>query len=143
MPKKGTKLSEETKNKIGLANSISQKGQKKTEETKKKIKKSLKGKAPLCAGWNKNKKFPERSGENHWNYKGGISQKRRKLKERFLFLKKHNFTCQYCGRKAPEVQFHIDHFYPKSKGGISKEENYVLACDECNIGKGDLIILQR
>lgn len=62
------------------------------------------------------------------------------LKNRFNFLKKYNFTCQYCGRKAPEIQFHIDHIIPKSKGGSSEEKNLILACDECNIGKGNNII---
>lgn len=64
----------------------------------------------------------------------------RRLKERFEFLKKYNFTCQYCGRKAPEIQFHIDHIFPKSKGGKSEENNLILACDECNIGKGNKIL---
>jgi len=62
------------------------------------------------------------------------------LKNRFEFLKKYNFTCQYCGRKAPEVQFHTDHIIPKSKGGKNTENNLTLSCDECNIGKGDKII---
>ena len=59
------------------------------------------------------------------------------LKTRFEFLKKYNFTCQYCGRKAPETQFHIDHIIPISKGGLNNENNLILACDECNIGKGN------
>ena len=62
------------------------------------------------------------------------------LKNRFEFLKKFNFTCQYCGRKALEVQFHIDHIFPESKGGKSEENNLILACDECNIGKGNKIL---
>lgn len=62
------------------------------------------------------------------------------LKTRFELLLKFNFTCQYCGRKAPEVVFHIDHFLPKSKGGTNELDNLVLACDECNIGKRDKII---
>ena len=59
------------------------------------------------------------------------------LKNRFEFLKKFNFTCQYCGRKAPEIQFHIDHILPLSGGGGSNLDNLILACDDCNIGKGD------
>ncbi|KKR09567.1 MAG: hypothetical protein UT43_C0017G0018 [Parcubacteria group bacterium GW2011_GWC1_39_29] len=62
-----------------------------------------------------------------------------RLKDRFDFLKKYNFTCQYCGRKAPEVVFHIDHIYPISKGGTSNKNNLTLSCDECNIGKGNKI----
>lgn len=59
------------------------------------------------------------------------------LKDRFEFLKKFNFTCQYCGRKAPEVVFHIDHIIPRSKGGNNNLSNLTLACDDCNIGKGN------
>ena len=66
--------------------------------------------------------------------------KKRRLKLRFEILAKYNFTCQYCGRKAPEVILEIDHKYPKSKGGLSKIENYTVACKECNIGKGDCIL---
>jgi len=62
------------------------------------------------------------------------------LKSRFEFMKKFNFTCQYCGRKAPEVVFHVDHIYPVSKGGDDNVKNLTLACDECNLGKGSIII---
>jgi hypothetical protein len=67
-------------------------------------------------------------------------QKNHFLKDRFEFLKKFNFTCQYCGRKAPEVVFHIDHIIPKAKGGKDILENLTLACDECNIGKRDNLL---
>jgi hypothetical protein len=62
------------------------------------------------------------------------------FKNRFEFLKKYNFTCQYCGRKAPEVEFHIDHIFPKSKGGTSESKNLLLSCDECNWGKGNVTL---
>ena len=62
------------------------------------------------------------------------------IRKRFLILAKFNFTCIYCGRKAPEVELHIDHFIPKSKNGSNKKENYVVACKECNQGKSDLIL---
>ena len=60
----------------------------------------------------------------------------RKCKMRFQALKRDNFTCQYCGRKAPEVELQVDHIYPKSKGGLDKLENYRTSCRDCNIGKG-------
>lgn len=71
---------------------------------------------------------------------GRMYYKATNLKTRFEFLKKFNFTCQYCGRKAPEVVFHIDHIFPSSKGGKNTEDNLTLACDECNIGKGNKLI---
>lgn len=63
------------------------------------------------------------------------------LKDRFEFLKKFNFTCQYCGRTPPEVKFHIDHIFPRSKGGTDEESNLTLACDDCNIGKGNKVLI--
>jgi len=65
---------------------------------------------------------------------------KRRLKLRFEILKRDNFTCQYCGRKSPEVILEIDHIYPKSKGGLDKAENYITACSDCNVGKGDSIL---
>ena len=62
------------------------------------------------------------------------------LKARFEFLKKFNFTCQYCGRRAPEVSFHIDHIFPRSKGGSNDISNLTLACTECNVGKGNRLL---
>ena len=66
--------------------------------------------------------------------------KKRRLRLRFQILQKYNFTCQYCGRKAPECILEIDHKYPKSKGGLDRIENYILSCRDCNIGKGDVIL---
>jgi len=64
----------------------------------------------------------------------------KRLKFRFQIFQKDNFTCQYCGRKAPNVELQIDHKYPKSKGGKDEIENYITACSECNLGKGDIIL---
>jgi len=61
-------------------------------------------------------------------------------KLRFLIFQRDNFTCQYCGRKAPEVILETDHIYPKSKGGKNKIDNYITACRECNQGKGDILL---
>lgn len=59
---------------------------------------------------------------------------------RFSILKRDNFTCQYCGQKAPNVVLHIDHKKPSSKGGPSTLENCVTACEECNLGKSDSLL---
>jgi len=64
------------------------------------------------------------------------SRKFARCKMRFEIFKRDNFICQYCGRKAPNVELQVDHIYPKSKGGISEKENYITACQHCNIGKG-------
>lgn len=56
---------------------------------------------------------------------------------RFTILSRDKFTCQYCGRKAPEVELVVDHITPYSKGGRCVESNLTTACVECNAGKGD------
>jgi hypothetical protein len=56
---------------------------------------------------------------------------------RFEVFKRDLFTCQYCGRKAPEVILEVDHIIPVAKGGDNSIENLVTACRECNGGKSD------
>ena len=54
----------------------------------------------------------------------------------FEVFKRDLFTCQYCGRKAPDVILEVDHIKPVSKGGDNSIENLVTACWDCNRGKG-------
>ena len=56
--------------------------------------------------------------------------------QRFEVFKRDMFTCQYCGRKAPDVILEVDHIKPVSKGGDNSIENLVTACWDCNRGKG-------
>lgn len=60
------------------------------------------------------------------------------LRLRFRILLRDNFTCQYCGRKAPDVILNVDHIKPISKGGKTIEVNLKTACLECNSGKSNL-----
>lgn len=55
--------------------------------------------------------------------------------ERFEVLRRDNFTCRYCGRKAPSVRLQVDHVVPWSAGGGDNLSNLVTACEECNRGK--------
>ena len=64
----------------------------------------------------------------------------RQLKLRFSIFSRDKFTCQYCGRKAPNVTLEIDHIIPKAKMGQNREDNYITSCKECNIGKGDSLL---
>lgn len=57
-------------------------------------------------------------------------------KIRFEVFKRDLFTCQYCGKKAPDVILHIDHVHPHSKGGTNDILNLITSCLECNQGKG-------
>lgn len=60
---------------------------------------------------------------------------RRPVKLRFDVLARDNYTCRYCGRKAPDVVLVIDHVVPFSAGGTDEPSNLVTACEECNSGK--------
>lgn len=56
---------------------------------------------------------------------------------RYRVFKRDNFTCQYCGRSAPEVVLEVDHIVPLSKGGDNTLSNLVTSCRDCNRGKRD------
>ena len=56
---------------------------------------------------------------------------------RFEVLKRDKFTCQYCGRQAPDVVLNIDHITPVSKGGTNEITNLITSCFDCNSGKTD------
>lgn len=58
-------------------------------------------------------------------------------KTRFEIFKRDNFTCQYCGKSAPEVVLNVDHIEPVSKGGTNDLFNLITSCFECNNGKSD------
>lgn len=55
---------------------------------------------------------------------------------RFEVFKRDEFTCQYCGRKAPDVVLHVDHINPRVAGGSDDPMNLITSCKDCNLGKG-------
>lgn len=57
-------------------------------------------------------------------------------KTRFEVFKRDNFTCQYCGRMAPDVILEVDHINPVSNGGDNEILNLITSCFDCNRGKG-------
>ena len=58
-------------------------------------------------------------------------------KLRFQVLKRDNYTCQICGRKAKDgVELEIDHIVPIAKGGKTVLSNLQTLCKQCNRGKG-------
>jgi hypothetical protein len=57
-------------------------------------------------------------------------------KTRFEVFKRDSFTCQYCGRSAPDVVLEVDHINPIAEGGDDSIINYITSCFDCNRGKG-------
>lgn len=57
-------------------------------------------------------------------------------KLRFEVFKRDSFTCQYCGRMAPDVVLEIDHINPVVNGGDNDIMNLITSCFDCNRGKG-------
>lgn len=57
-------------------------------------------------------------------------------KVRFEVFKRDSFTCQYCGRKPPEVILEIDHIVSIKNSGDNSITNLLTACFDCNRGKG-------
>ena len=64
-------------------------------------------------------------------------------KVRFDVFKRDNFTCQYCGRKSPEVILEADHIIPASDGGKADFDNLITSCRECNRGKSNSEIIPK
>lgn len=62
----------------------------------------------------------------------GVSKSRR-----MEVFKRDNFTCQYCGRKPPEVILECDHIVAVANGGSDDMMNLTTACFDCNRGKSD------
>ncbi len=50
-------------------------------------------------------------------------------------LEKWNRKCAYCG--AEHVPLEVEHITPKSKGGSDRVSNLTLACESCNVAKGN------
>jgi hypothetical protein len=57
-------------------------------------------------------------------------------KLRFEVFKRDSFTCQYCGKSAPDVILHVDHINPVKRGGKNDILNLITSCVDCNLGKG-------
>jgi 5-methylcytosine-specific restriction endonuclease McrA len=60
---------------------------------------------------------------------------------RALVLMRDSARCQLCGATPQNgVRLHVDHIHPWSKGGETVLENLRILCEQCNIGKSDIVI---
>jgi len=54
---------------------------------------------------------------------------------REYLLEKWQRKCAYCGKSNTALE--IEHIIPKSRGGSNKISNLTLACNKCNLSKGN------
>lgn len=57
---------------------------------------------------------------------------------RFEVFKRDSFTCQYCGKSAPQVVLNCDHIVAVANGGDESITNLVTSCVTCNSGKSSV-----
>lgn len=63
------------------------------------------------------------------------------LRLRWRVLQSDRFTCRACGASPAltlQVDLHVDHIVPWSKGGLTVLENLQTLCSVCNLGKSNL-----
>ena len=59
---------------------------------------------------------------------------------RYDVMRRDGFRCVLCGAKASDnVQLHVDHIFPVSKGGKTEENNLRTLCSRCNQGKSNKV----
>jgi 5-methylcytosine-specific restriction endonuclease McrA len=64
------------------------------------------------------------------------------LRLRFLVMRRDAFKCQHCGKSPAthaNIELHIDHVMPWSKGGETTFDNLRTLCRDCNLGKSNLM----
>lgn len=49
------------------------------------------------------------------------------------------YKCVYCGVSVHHSKCHVDHIVPLAKGGSNEISNLCLACEACNLKKGEQI----
>jgi hypothetical protein len=62
---------------------------------------------------------------------------------RFEIFKRDAFRCLYCGKSPPGVLLHVDHVLPVAEGGTNELANLVTACQDCNLGKSDVLLSRK
>ena len=71
-----------------------------------------------------------------------VRRTRREISERqrFRVLLRDGFRCTACGAsplRSVNIDLHVDHIIPWSKGGETIDENLTTKCKPCNLGKGN------
>jgi uncharacterized protein YjbI with pentapeptide repeats len=59
---------------------------------------------------------------------------------RYQVFERDKHRCLSCGRsrrKYRDLELHVDHVVPESKGGLTRIDNLQTLCKDCNLGKGN------
>jgi Homing endonuclease associated repeat/HNH endonuclease len=65
------------------------------------------------------------------------------VKLRFTVLQGDRFRCRSCGAspaRNPDIELHVDHIIPWSKGGETETKNLQTLCSTCNFGKSNAVV---
>ncbi|MDJ0620219.1 MAG: RNA-guided endonuclease IscB [Calothrix sp. MO_192.B10] len=92
--------------------------------------------APITELWIEKVKFDMQQMQNPEI--SGVEYQQGELKGyqvREYLLEKWGRECTYCSKKNVVLQ--VEHIYPKSKGGSNRVNNLCLACENCNLKKGN------
>lgn len=78
----------------------------------------------------------DKSGKGKYIFTGKYGEKNQSTFTPALkaeILKKHNYTCYFCGlSKLQGAELGVDHILPESKGGKATLENGMTLCTRCN-----------
>ena len=79
------------------------------------------------------------SGENHWNWKGGITPKSKKERNskdykvwRSAVFKRDNYTCQMCGKRGVKLNAHHKRSWAEYPDLRYSVDNGITLCERCH-----------
>ena len=119
------------------------KGKHISEETKKKISNALKGRMPKNINrikcWNKGIKGSTPLGQNHYNWRGGITSENKKIRVsieyrlwREAVFARDNWTCQECKIKGGKLHAHHKKSFAKYPDLRFAIDNGITFCKKCH-----------
>lgn len=82
----------------------------------------------LAPGYKLDRRFAQ-------NFGMRLKRSLKRMRHKSVILARDGFACAYCG--AMNIKLHIDHVWPRSKGGPDIAGNLITACEACNLAKSN------